>query len=96
MYREVTVTPPNRPLCTHIEKERCAFGQYSPVCFLFGLAVIVGAGFGFALWHGALAVVACSLLLIFGLFFALIPGHGLIRIALLWQSVTGRGRKRDK
>jgi hypothetical protein len=63
---------------------------------LFGLAVIVGAGVGFAFWHGTLAAVACSLLLILGLFFALIPGHGLTHIVVLWEGVTGRGRKREK
>ena len=85
-----------RPPCSHITKERCVFGQDSPVFLLFGLAAIVGAGVGFALWHGTLAVVVCSLLLISGLFFALIPGHGLTHIVVLWETVTGRGRKREK
>ena len=33
---------------------------------------------------------------IFGLFFALIPGHGLIHLIALWQGLTGRdGGKRS-
>jgi hypothetical protein len=77
-------------------KERCAFGQSSPVSLLFGLAAIVGAVIGFALWHGTLVAVTCSLLLISGLFFALIPGHGLTHIVVLWQRLTGRGGKKDE
>jgi len=63
---------------------------------LLGLVAIIVAAIGFTLWHGTLAVAACSALLVFGLFFALIPGHGLTHIVVLWQTMTGRGQKREK
>jgi hypothetical protein len=57
---------------------------------------MAGAGVGFALWQGTLAAIVCSALLVFGLLFALIPGHGLIHIMRLWQGRTDRGRKKDE
>jgi amino acid permease len=63
---------------------------------LFGVSVIIAAGIALICWHGTLAIVICTLLILFGLIFALIPGHGLIRIMACWENVTGRGRKRDK
>ena len=83
-------------LQTTFTKERCAFGQDAPVWLLFGTALIIGAGAGFAFWHGVLGTIACSLLLLLGLLFALFPGHGIIHVMALLQVVTHRRKKRDK
>lgn len=82
--------PDHAKIRTHATKERCVFGQDSPLCLLIGLVAIGGAIAGFALLHGTVAPVACLAVLLFGLFMVLLPGHGVIHLALLWKSMTGK------